>query len=250
MKKWICGLMAVAMLLGVAACSTGGDTTTTTAPPSGGDTTTTEAASTTTAPDTTAPDTGSAQKLVYGVVAEPQGFDPGNSGETYAIPVMVNCFVGLAKIAEDGTTEHAAAESWDISDDGMVYTFHLRKDMKWSDGTPLTAHDFVYSFKRMADPALASTSASTTFHIVGGEEYFNGEGSADDMMVVDLDNDTLEITLKYPPSQFIEMVRSYNMVSFKREAVGAGGEAWPRAVHTCGSQRRFAVTSCGFGKVL
>lgn len=250
MKKWICGLMVIVMLMSLAACGSTEDPPVTADPP--GDGTTTPPAEETPSEDEPATDptadTADTQKLIYGVVAEPQGFDPGNSGETYAIPVMVNCFVGLAKIAEDGTTEPAAAESWDISEDGTVYTFHLRPNMKWSDGSPLTAHDFVYSFKRMADPALASTSASTMFHIVGGEEYFNGEGSADDMMVVAQDDNTLVITLKYPLPYFMDMVRSYNMVPVKQEAVEAGGESWHRNVDTYISNGPFCVKSFEFGK--
>jgi len=250
MKKWICALMATVMLLGVAtACTGSGTPATTTAAASTGTTAaastgTTAAAST----DTTAAASGDVQKLIYGVVAEPQGFDPGNSGETYAIPVLVNCFVGLAKIGEDGTTQPACAESWDISDDGMTYTFHLRKDMKWSDGSVLNANDFVYSWRRIASPELASTSASSMFHIVGGEEYFNGEGKAEDMMAVAVDDYTFEVTLKYPLPYFLDLIRGYDMGPVHQASVEAGGDTWHRNADTYVTNGPFKVRAFEFGK--
>src|SRR5258707_13161024 len=69
-----------------------------------------------------------------------------------------------------------AAESWTVSDDGKVYTFKLRKDAVWSDGSPVTADDFVYSFHRLEDPATAAEYASMLYPVKGAEDANTGKG--------------------------------------------------------------------------
>ena len=82
-------------------------------------------------------------------------YDPSTSTETFALPVIGATFEGLVKYAPDGSVVPALAESWDVSPDGLTYTFHLRSDAKWSDGKPVTAGDFVYAWKRVLTPARA-----------------------------------------------------------------------------------------------
>ena len=104
--------------------------------------------------------------LVWNIGAEPKTWDPTLSSETLSEYLTISMFEGLTRQVEDGI-EPGVAETWDISDDGLTYTFHLRES-NWSDGTPVTAHDFEYTWKRMCDPKVASPSAAgVTDYVVG-----------------------------------------------------------------------------------
>ena len=99
--------------------------------------------------------------LHFGLGSEPQYLDPHLANSVSAHNVIIALIEGL--VSEDPKTLKpvpGVAEKWDISEDGLVYTFHLRKNAKWSNGDPVTAHDFVYSYKRILNPELASQYAS------------------------------------------------------------------------------------------
>ena len=91
--------------------------------------------------------------------AEPSSLDP---AMTYGIAesnIEVEIFEGLTRLDANNTAQPALAESWDISPDGLTYTFHLRQGICWSDGTPITADDFVYSWQRALSPATGCGNA-------------------------------------------------------------------------------------------
>ena len=88
--------------------------------------------------------------------AEPETIDPQKSTGVTEANIEYELFEGLTTYDVKGDVVPGAAESWEISDDGKTYTFHLRKDGKWSNGDPVTANDFVYAFQRLVDPATAS----------------------------------------------------------------------------------------------
>lgn len=98
--------------------------------------------------------------------------------------MLQNLFKGLYKLDADGTTYvPAMAESCEVSEDGLTYTFTLREGLLWSDGSPLTAHDFEYSWLRVLNPESASGCASDLWVIKNGEAYYNGECTADEVGV-------------------------------------------------------------------
>ena len=99
------------------------------------------------------------QKLVFQMGEEPQVMDPTMNDYASGSYALQNLFRGLYKFAEDGSLVPAMAESYTVSEDGTVYTFTLREGLKWSDGSPLTAKDFEYSWKRVLNPELASETA-------------------------------------------------------------------------------------------
>ena len=107
---------------------------------------------------------------------------------------------GLVRVYtnEDGTSElqPAGAESWETSDDQLTWTFHLRKDAKWSDGEPVVAQNYVDSFMRILNPDNGFAYGFLAYDIVGAEEYNTGSGSADDVAIKAVDDYTLEIKLK------------------------------------------------------
>ena len=94
--------------------------------------------------------------IVINMGAEPLTIDPNLNSLNVVSAMLLHSFESLIKIDSNGNIVGGMAESWDISEDGKVYTFHLRTNAKWSDGKPLTAHDFEYSWKRMVNPEIAA----------------------------------------------------------------------------------------------
>ncbi len=98
------------------------------------------------------------------------------------------------------------AERWEISDDKKVYTFHLRNGARWSDGRPLTAHDFVYSWRRVLDPRTGSKYASQLFVLANGEAFHKGRAPAEAVGVRAMDDHTLRVDLQDPIPFFIPLI--------------------------------------------
>ena len=145
MKKLMASALAAAMVVSLVGC--GGNNSTSTG--SGSTAATNESASATSVLNT---DTST---LYINLASEPDRLDPHLNSTVDGAVLAVNSFVGLLTYDENGQLVPGVAESYDVSDDGMTYTFHLRQS-KWSDGTDLTANDFVYSWNRAANPLTAS----------------------------------------------------------------------------------------------
>jgi oligopeptide transport system substrate-binding protein len=134
------------------------------------------------------------------VTSYPYTFDVNDARNANEFLVMVHVFEGLFNVNADesGNTVYslAGAESYEVSSDGLVWTFHLR-DTKWSDGTPVTAQQYVDSIKRLIDPREAFSYANLAYDIIAGAEaYYAGTGSLDNVGVRAINDKTLEITLK------------------------------------------------------
>ena len=107
-----------------------------------------------------------------------------------------------------GDVKPGIAESWDESEDGLTYTFHLRKDAKWSDGEPITAADFEYSWKRLVNPETASTYAFIGDCLKNGQAIEQGKMDVEELGVKAVDDTTLEVTLEHPTSYFLSLIGS------------------------------------------
>ena len=104
------------------------------------------------------------------------------------------CVDPLIRFDAEGNVVYEAAESYEVSDDQLVWTFHLRKDAKWSDGSSVVAGDFINTIQRALNPENGmSIYASVLYSIVGAQEARSGEGSLDDVAVVALDDYTLQM---------------------------------------------------------
>ena len=131
---------------------------------------------------------------------------------------------------DDGIISPGVAERWDISPDYKTYTFYLRPDAKWSDGSPLTAHDFEYSFKRLINPQFGHKQGYLGLDFLNARAYYNGEASIDDVGIVALNDSTLQLTYENP-----SIVRLFNLATWtffpvnkalvEREGVTYGSEA-------------------------
>lgn len=137
--------------------------------------------------------------LHFGNGAEPQDLDPhANPGVTEQ-RLHLTFFEGLVSEDPQQNIVPGVAETWDVSADGLVYTFHLRRDAKWSNGEPLTAEDFIQSYQRVLTPALGAEYSYMLWHVAGAEDYFRGKIT--DFAQVGFrapDPHTLRFTLRQP----------------------------------------------------
>ena len=135
---------------------------------------------------------------------EPPTLDPALATDTTSVDVIENLFLGLTDY-DDETLETIPelATSWECSEDGLVWAFHMRKDVKWTDGTPVTAHDIEYAVKRTCDPATASDYAYVLYIIKGAKEVNTGEiTDLNYVGVKAIDDYTIQFSLTKPAGFF------------------------------------------------
>lgn len=142
--------------------------------------------------------------LNFNISTEPPTLHPGLAEDSTSGSVLRQIFEGLTRINLDGEPEYAMAEDVQISEDQKTYTFKIR-DAKWSNGDPVTAHDFEYAWKWALDPKNKSPYAYQLYYIEGAKEFNQNKGSADDVGVKALDDKTLEVKLVNPTPFFLEM---------------------------------------------
>lgn len=147
--------------------------------------------------------------LRYVIGEDPQSLDPRKALGVPEGTVIYQIYEGLLTYDKTGKLVPGVAEKWDVSSDGLTYTFHLRSDAKWSNGEPVTAQDFVYSWKSTLSPELASKYAEQLYLIKGGKDYNNGTGSADAVAVSATDEKTLVVTLERPTPYFLSLMAFY-----------------------------------------
>ncbi len=158
---------------------------------------------------------------------EPGTLDPHRASINIEDFIISDLFVGLLTDDAAANPIPGAAASWTISEDGRVYTFTLREGATWSDGVPVTAHDFVFGFDRILDPAFGAQYASILYPIAGAEALNRGDADAE-LGVRALDDRTLEITLANPTPYFLELMTHYSSYPVPRHVVEEHGDAWVR----------------------
>lgn len=161
--------------------------------------------------------------------ADPETLDPHRSTSVPASHVEFDLFEGL--VVPDGKNGFipGAAERWDISNDGLTYTFHLRRNGKWSDGTPVTAQDFVFSWRRVLDPALASQYAYFLWPVLNAEEASLGKKPLDSVAVRAVDAATFEVKLRSPRASFLESLTHHSTYAVSRANVEKFGANFAKA---------------------
>ncbi len=152
--------------------------------------------------------------------------DPHKVSGDWENRVVGDMFEGLMEKAANGDNILGTAESYEMSEDGLIYTFKLKESLKWSDGAPLTANDYEYSFKRLFDPKTAASYAWLQFAVKNAEEFNKGEVSADDVGVKALDELTLQITLKEPTPYFLGSLSHYTAYPVPKHVVEEYGDGW------------------------
>lgn len=140
--------------------------------------------------------------------------------------------------------EHRAgvAESWEVSDDGRVWTFHLRREAKWSNGDPVTAHDFEYAWKRVLDPnsEVPAPYAYQLYYLKNATAYNSGEAGADEVGVKALDDHTLQVELEHPTAYFLKLTAFFTYFPVHKATVEAN-PAWAAEADTFVSNGPFII---------
>lgn len=192
---------------------------------------------------TSAVSTGPRTALNFGNGTEPQDIDPQIVTGVPENKIVNALFEGLVAEGPTGAdTVGGVAERWEISEDGRVYTFFLRTTAKWSNGDPVTAQDFVASYRRMLTPSLAAEYAYKLHHVVGAEAFNKGE--LKDFAQVGLaapDAHTLRVTLKHRAPFLIEAMKHYSWFPVHTPTVekfgglARKGTAWTRPENLVGN---------------
>lgn len=165
--------------------------------------------------------------LVFINGAEPETIDPAIVTDQVSMRVAAALFEGLCRNGVDGKPEPAVAERWEVSHDRKTYTFHLRPGVVWSHGDPVTARDFVFSWRRALEPATAADYASQLFIIRNARAY--NEGALKDFGEVGvraIDDRTLEVVLENPTPYFIDLCAFPTFAPVHEAALAKHGSAW------------------------
>ena len=221
MKKttWQMLLSLVLVVCMLAACGTNNSGTSNTGNNSGTtNNQTSDTGDTSTGADTTT--------LRIGLHGDTGGFDPqtGTSGTPQY--VIKPTYRGLFSVAGDGSLKNEICESYTVSDDGLVYTFTLRDDAKWSDGVPVTAADFVYGWQRNLDPELACAYSNLLGAIVNFDACLVGDKPVEELGVKALDDTTLEVTLSHTQPYFVQMTTFSPFYPVREDKVPTNSSTW------------------------
>ena len=240
-KKVLALILTAAMVVGLAACggSTSNDAASTT------DETTTESSDNQAADETTDATEATASTgekiLSVQVGPDPETIDPALNSAVDGGNMLLHSFECLLAVDENGQLVPGQAESWETSEDGLTWTFHLRDGLKWSDGSDLTANDFVYSWKRVCDPMVAAPYAETVLSMVEGYDKAI-EGDLDALQVAAQDDNTLVVTLNAPCSYFGSLAAFATLSPVQEATVEANGDAWATSAETYISNGPFYVS--------
>ena len=161
---------------------------------------------------------------------EPESLDIHKSTSTEAGHVQRDIGEGLVGYTPEGEIRPAAAVDWSVSGDGRVYTFVLRADARWSNGDPVTAEDFVYSYRRLVNPATAALYTDSINAVENAGEIIRGDASPDTLGVTALDAHELRITLSQPVPYFLALLAHPSMFPVHPPSVEAHGDQYARAV--------------------
>jgi oligopeptide transport system substrate-binding protein len=160
--------------------------------------------------------------------AEPSSLDPHLATGNTASSILYDLFIGLTTFDERGKLIPGAARSWTVSADGLTYTFTLRPGMKWSDGSPLTSADFLYSIRRAVTPATASRFASFFYPVKNARRALKGEVPPEQIGVRAPDPLTLVYTLENPAPYILQNLASNVASPVPRRQIEALGRQWTR----------------------
>lgn len=227
-------LMAGTMMLGVVGCGSSSDTA--------------GSGSVTTGTESTGSDTAAAGSSDMNVMLETpvESLDPQQATDGTSFEVIADYTDGLMQMDADGQAVPAIAESYDLSDDGLTYTFHLRSDAKWSNGTPVTAADFVFAWQRAVDPAVASEYAymlSDIGQIKNAAEIIAGDMDKSELGVTAVDDTTLQVELNVPVSYFLSLMYFPTFYPVNEEFFNSCGDTFATSPETTLSNGAFILDS-------
>lgn len=160
--------------------------------------------------------------------AEPESLDPAIIVGVSEMRIVSALFEGLTRLnPKTVVPEPSLADRWDISPDGLIYTFHIRSNAVWSTGEPITADDFVYSWIRALDPATASDYAGQLYYIKNGEAFNAGKIKDPNLVGVHaVDAHTLRVELNHPTAFFLDLCAFQTLSIVPRWTIEKYGDRW------------------------
>ena len=162
-----------------------------------------------------------------GNAAEPASLDPHHTQGTWEFNIVGELIMGLTTEDAEAKPMPGAAERWETSEDGLVWTFYLR-DHLWSDGQPVTAHDFIYAWRRILDPKTAAQYASFLYIFKNAEAINGGKMPVEMLGAKAIGDKTLEVQLEHPAPYITELMMHQTAFPVPRHVVEAKGDAWTR----------------------
>lgn len=166
-------------------------------------------------------------ELTINLGYELQSIDPAINDETYGFIYINHAFEGLLTKDINGKIVGGSSDKWEISEDKLKYTFHIREDAKWSDGKKLTADDFVYSYRRVVDPKTASPIAYLMYYIKNAKDINMSKKPIESLGVTAVDENTLVIELENPTLYFEDILASGGCyVPVREDIINKYGDDW------------------------
>lgn len=190
------------------------------------------------------------QQITLNAMSEPPSLDPALIDNQLAGDMANQLFEGLVRLDKDGNVKPGVAERWTISDDQLVYTFYLNNNAKWSNGKPITAKDFIYSWEKALRPETAAPLGSNLFFIKNGMQFNSGEITDPSKLGLKaLDDYTFEVTLEKPTSFFLGLTAFFTLLPVQQETAESNSK-WASEAETFVSNGPFKIKSWKHGQEL
>ncbi|MEG1798733.1 MAG: peptide ABC transporter substrate-binding protein, partial [Synergistaceae bacterium] len=188
--------------------------------------------------------------IIFNHGREPKAWDP-SIDDSDGSTVIGNIFDGLMRDKKDGSLGYGQAKSHTVSKDGLTYTFKLRDDIFWTDGKPVTAHDFAYGWMRLIDPkAGAGYAYMGTSYIKNAKAYFDGKVKADKVGVKAIDSKTFEVKLETPTAFFLNLTTFFAFMPVRKDIIEKYGDGWEKNPKTCVSNGPFYLKEFKLGEYI
>ena len=168
-------------------------------------------------------------KLERGLNGAPESLDIHRFKSTEAGHIMRDAGEGLTAYTADGKLIPGVAHRWTVSEDGLVYTFHLRPEAKWSNGDPVVASEFVAAYRRLVTPATAAASAKFLNMVENANAIVAGEKQPEELGVSAIDDHTLQLTLQTPTPYFLQLLTHPSTFPIHVPSLEQHGERFSRA---------------------
>lgn len=174
--------------------------------------------------------------IVYNIEEQPRSIDPALTTELISGSVIQHVFEGLTNLGPNVTVEPGVAERWDVSEDGLQCDFYLREDSLWSDGLPVTAHDFVYSWTRVLTPETGAYYYSIMTCIENAEEFYNWDPDSGEprpeLGIEAITDHHLRVRLTHPVPFFLQLMAFMTYMPVRQDIIEAHGRTWELSPET------------------
>jgi len=175
----------------------------------------------------TVPVDSPASTFTFRIPYDPGSLDWHRAYSSQQLAIIRNIMEGLVRLEKDFSISPAIASKWSMSPDGRKYTFTIRPGARWTDGVPVKAKDFVFSWKKLLAPATAISNANYLFDVLNAENYYKGKlKNFDSVGVKALDDSTLEVRLERPVAHWLFMLTVWATFPLREDVVKKYSDSW------------------------